>query len=622
MASSTVGTAVIKLSFDGKDVKAELANTAGDFKKAGENSGKVFGGALSVAMGSLVSKAVSKVASTISSSLTSAINRVDVINNFPRVMSSLGHSTDAASESIQMISSRLDGLPSTLNGVVSDVQKLTATMGNLNSGMVNATSLGLALNDMFLAGGKGTEAASNAMEQYNQMLAQGKPDMQSWRSMLNAAPGQLNQLAKTLIGATANQNDLYQALMDGVITFDQMNEAIVRLDREGGDGFDSFEQQARSATGGIGTALENVQNRVGKAIAKIIDHIGAEEIAEKINEISAGFSGVADVVIGVMDFLGQNQWILDGIMAFFVGLLGMGIASKVAGFFTMLSTFAATNPVVLAIGAISAVLFLVMTHLDEVGAFFEAVFGAIGEFVGGIATGIGEFFGGVFDAIMEGVRAVGEFFNGVFTTIGGIVSWYFETVKNVAQGAWNFITGIFSGLANFFGGIFSGAWEAVKAVFSTGGQIFMGIVDGIANAFRTIVNAIIRGINFVVAIPFNAINGFLNILRGINILGFQPFGWIGQIGVPQIPLLAQGGVTTGATTAIIGEEGQEVVLPLENNQGNWAGPLAATLAEEMREQRVTPNDRPINVYMTNEINSEIDINEMGRLFEQSIRRYA
>lgn len=622
MASSTVGTAVIKLSFDGKDVKAELANTAGDFKKAGEKSGKVFGGALSVAMGSLVSKAVSKVASTISSSLTSAINRVDVINNFPRVMSSLGYSTDEAASSIQAISGRLDGLPSTLNGVVADVQKLAATMGNLNSGIVNATSLGLALNDMFLAGGKGTEAASLAMEQYNQMLAQGKPDMQSWRSILNAAPGQLQQLAKTLLGATASQNDLYEALKEGNVTFDQMNEAIVRLDKEGGDGFESYEKQARAATGGIGTALENLQNRVGKAIAKIIDHIGPDKIAQVINDISAGFSGIADVVIGIIDFLGQNQWVLDGIMAFFVGLLGMGIASKVAAFFTMLSTFAATNPVVLAIGAISAVLFLVMTHLEEVGAFFNTVFGAIGEFVGGVATAIGDFFGGAFRGIMGSLEVVGSFFNRIFTTIGNIVGGAFEVVKNAAQGAWNFITGIFSGLANFFGSIFSGAWEAVKAVFSTGGQIFMGIVDGIANAFRTIVNAIIRGINFVVAIPFNAINGFLNILRGINILGFQPFSWIGQIGVPQIPLLAQGGVTAGATTAVIGEEGREVVLPLENNQGNWAGLLAATLAEEMQEQRTSANDKTINVYMTNEINSKIDINEMGRLFEQSIRRYA
>ena len=339
-SSSTVGTAVIKLSFDGSDVKAELSRTSSQFKEAGEKAGSAFGSAITVAMGSLISKGVSKVISSITSNLDSAINRVDVVNNFPKVMQSLGFSTDEAALSIKTISDRLDGLPSTLNGVVGDVQKLTATMGNLNNGMVNATSLGLALNDMFLAGGKGTEAASNAMEQYNQMLAQGKPDMQSWRSILNAAPGQLKQLAKTLLGATASQNDLYEALQKGNVTFDQMNEAIVRLDREGGDGFDSFERQARSATGGVGTALENVQNRISKAIAKVIDVIGADNIANAINGISSHFGEVGEAVgqfvkfamvqIGEFSrFISQNMWIVDTLKGALASIVAIGIGKKI-----------------------------------------------------------------------------------------------------------------------------------------------------------------------------------------------------------------------------------------------------------------------------------------------------
>ena len=371
MASSTVGTAVIKLSFDGSDVKAELSKTSSQFKNAGSEAGNAFGSAMTVAMGSLISKGVSKVIGAITSNLDSAINRVDVINNFPKVMESLGFSTDEAAASIKTISSRLDGLPSTLNGVVGDVQKLTATMGNLNKGMVNATSLGLALNDMFLAGGKGTEAASNAMEQYNQMLAQGKPDMQSWRSILNAAPGQLKQLAKTLLGATANQQDLYEALQQGNISFDQMNEAIVRLDREGGDGFDSFERQARSATGGIGTAMENVQNRISKAIAKVIEAIGSENIANAINGISSGFEGigveVGKFVKGVMDgvgnvvrFLSSNTWILDTIKGALASLLTLGISVKLVQFgqklknvFTMITTFVAAHPIMAIVSALA-----------------------------------------------------------------------------------------------------------------------------------------------------------------------------------------------------------------------------------------------------------------------------
>lgn len=576
--ATEVGEAIIKLSFDGSSVKASLQKSESEITNTGTKSGTAWGNAWSVAAGNLIAKGISKIANTISSNLDRAIKRVDTINNFPKVMTALGYSSEEASSSINEISKAIDGLPTALDTAVGDIQKLAATMGNLNEGTVNATKVGIALNNMFLAGGKGTEYASRAMEQYNQMLGAGKVDMQSWRSMLDAAPGQLTQLAKTLLGTKANAMDLYKALQDGTVTFDQLNQTIIKLNQSGGDGFSSFEEQARAATGGIGTALENLQTRVAKAIAKVIDHLDAEKIANIINEISSGFSGVADVVINIIDFLIQNQWILDIITAFFTGLLAMGIATKIQGLFTMLTAFATTNPVILAIGAIVAGFTLIMTNLDTIGQFFQNVFGAIGDFVGGVWNGI-----------MSGAQAV-----------------------------WNFITGIFGNLANFFGSIFGAAWEAVKNVFSTGGRIFMGIVDGIVNAFKAIVNTIIKGINFVVAIPFNAINGFLSFLRGINILGFQPFTWVQNIGVPQIPYLAEGGYASGTTPAVIGENGKEVVLPLENNTDNWAGLLASVLTEQMEEE--SESGRTINVYMNNNINNKLDAEEIGSIMMQSIRR--
>lgn len=587
--ATEVGEAIIKLTFDGKNVKASLSKTESEIESSGKSSGTAWGNAWTVAAGNLVAKGISKIASSISNSLSKAINRVDIINNFPRVMTSLGYESEEAAGSIDELSTHLLGLPTSLQDGVTGVQKLASTMGNLNKGVVNATSLGLALNDMFLAGGQGAEGAARALEQYNQMLANGKVDMMSWRTVNEVASGQLRQLAQTFLGAEANAMDLYKALQQGTITFDQMNEAIVRLDKEGGEGFANWEEQARAATGGIGTTIENLYNRLAAAMGKIIEHIGPERIAGLINSISTSFSGFADVVINVIDFLSQNQWVLDAIMAFFVGLLGMGLTTKVMGFFTMLSTFAATNPVLLAIGAISAVLFLLITHIEDVGKFFQDVFSGVADFLGGICEAIGGFFTGLWEGFKSGV-----------------------------QGAWDFITGIFGKLADFFGSIFSNAWNAVKNVFSTGGKIFMGIVDGITNAFKAIVNAIITGINHVVALPFNAINGFLSFLKSIDILGIKPFGWVGTIDVPQIPLLAQGGYANGATGAVIGESGSEVVLPLEQNTDNWAGLLAQTLADEMQEQQNMPNG--VTVYMTNEINNRLDAEEIGQIMIQSIRR--
>lgn len=564
--ATQVGEAVVKLTFDGSNVKASLAKTQSTIENSGKTSGNAWGNAWTVAAGNLIGRGISKIANTISSTLGKAISRVDTINNFPRVMTSLGYSAEEASSSIDKMSDRLMGLPTSLDQSVGDIQKLAATMGNLNEGMVNATSLGLALNDMFLAGGKGQEYASRAMEQYNQMLAAGKPDMQSWRSLLDTAPGQLKQLAQTLLGATANSQDLYQALQNGTVTFDELNEAIVRLDSEGGDGFDNFEKQARNATGGIGTAIENLYNRLAQAIGKVIQEIGPDKIFDAIESISKSFSGMADVVINIINFLSENKWILE-----FIGTF-VGVLTALSVAIWAINAAMAASPItwiILGISAIIAGIVLLINHIGEVGQFFQATW----------------------DAICQGAQAV-----------------------------WDFIVGIFSNMANFFGSIFGGAWEAVKNVFSTGGQIFMGIVDGITNAFRTIVNAIITGINHVVAIPFNAINGFLSFLKGIDILGIKPFDWVGTIDVPQIPLLAQGGFANGATGAIIGENGPEVVLPLQNNTDNWAGLLASTLANEMQEQGV--NGRGITVYMTNQIDNRLDAQEIGRVMMESIRRAA
>lgn len=237
-------------------------------------------------------------------------------------------------------------------------------------------------------------------------------------------------------------------------------------------------------------------------------------------------------------------------------------------------------------------------------SIFQALVMGITTLIAELAQGFGELFAPLGEAL-------GTFFGGLW-----------EGIVNGAKAAWEGITGAFANLAKFFGTIFSNAWAAVKAVFSTGGKIFMGIVDGILNAFKAIVNTIIRGINFVVAIPFNGINGFLNILKGINILGIKPFDWISNIGVPQIPLLAQGGYASGATGAIIGEEGKEAVLPLERNTDNWSGLLANALANEFES-----SDRGLGSGITIEnqnfnIDSRLDAENIGQIMMQSIRRQA
>ena len=171
-------------------------------------------------------------------------------------------------------------------------------------------------------------------------------------------------------------------------------------------------------------------------------------------------------------------------------------------------------------------------------------------------------------------------------------------LKDGASSAWSGIKSVFSKVVSFFKDTFTKAWTAVKNVFSTGGKIFDGIKDGIVSAFKTIVNAIIKGINKVVSVPFNAINSVLSKIRNASIAGVTPFSGLGSISVPQIPLLAKGGVIDKATAAIFGEDGAEAVVPLEKNTG-WLDEIADRLAAKINIPTVNSVNKTNTTNVTN-----------------------
>ncbi len=244
------------------------------------------------AVGNIAANAIQKAFSAITSSIGSAVSRLDTMNNFPKVMESLGYTSDEATASINKLSDGINGLPTTLDGIVSSAQTLTASLGDLEEG----TNSAIALNDMFLSGGQGAEAASRALTQYNQILAKGKVDQQSWNTLVEVAPAQMQQLAQSLLGASAGQKDLYSAVQAGTISVEEMNQAVIKLDQEGGDGFKSFAEQAQAATGGIGTAWTNIQSAITKGVANVINAVDQAAQAADLPSISESLNMVKQAI--------------------------------------------------------------------------------------------------------------------------------------------------------------------------------------------------------------------------------------------------------------------------------------------------------------------------------------
>ena len=167
-------------------------------------------------------------------------------------------------------------------------------------------------------------------------------------------------------------------------------------------------------------------------------------------------------------------------------------------------------------------------------------------------------------------------------TIIAPISNYFanmwDSLISGASRAWEGITSVFSVVTSWFSDKFSKAWGAVKNIFSTGGKIFTGITEGITSAFKRVVNGIIGGINRVVAVPFNAINGALNTLRKASIAGVSPFAGLPSISVPQIPLLYRGGILKKGQMGLLEGDGAEAVVPLEKETG-WINRIAQKMTE-------------------------------------------
>lgn len=283
--------------------------------------GGIKGIALGTAIGGLIAKGVSAATGAITSHISSAISRVDTLANYPRVMSSIGVGAQESCDSIKLMSDRLSNLPTRLDAMAASTQSVYTAGKSMGMSLMDATKASLGLNDMLLAGGQGTAIAEAAMTQFTQALSKGKPDMQDWKSVVMAAPAQMDQLAKSMLGPTANSTSLYEALKSGKVTMADVMTQIAKLDTEGGNGFASFASQAESATGGIKTSMDNMENAITKGIANVIKHVGETNITGVISgiksQINAAFSGVVDFID---EFKGNID--VEGFKKAFQGLAG------------------------------------------------------------------------------------------------------------------------------------------------------------------------------------------------------------------------------------------------------------------------------------------------------------
>lgn len=245
-----------------------------------------------------IDRIISSAMNTISSSIDGAVSRIDILNNFPKVMSNLGIGTKDATKAINELSENLQGIPTALDDAALSVQRFTSKNNDVNK----SVDIFTAVNNALLAGGASADIQSSALEQLSQSYAKGKMDMIEWRSIQTAMPAQLKQVASAMGLTTDELGEMLRAGDNTEQVFDEFINTIIRLNKEGSEEFLSFEEQARNSTGGINTSIKNMKTAITRGVA---DVISAFDELLKDNGLG-GISGVlASIGKQAEDILGE-----------------------------------------------------------------------------------------------------------------------------------------------------------------------------------------------------------------------------------------------------------------------------------------------------------------------------
>lgn len=270
--------------------------------------------------------------------------------------------------------------------------------------------------------------------------------------------------------------------------------------------------------GGVAKALQPLQESITNLFGE---------------DAGAAFGGITTILQSVMGVIGQlvtfSQTTVRPIIESLFGFITQTVVPVI------LQTITAAAPSIASI--ISGVGSVVMTVAQIIGEAIQFLMPII-QTVITVLLHIGQV---VVPAVLA---AIGVFAEGISSAING--------VKTIFEGVINFITGVFSGNWRM-------AWEGVKS-------IFVGIFNTLGALFKTPINAVIALINKAIA--------------GINSLGITIPDWVPLLGgksfsinIPEIPMLARGGFTNGASIA--GEAGTEAVISFQraarrDNLDIWA----------------------------------------------------
>lgn len=573
-----------------EELAEEAEDAAEATKKAGE-AAEDAGDGFTVAKGAVagfIANGLSALVGAAKNAISSVLGLADATKEYRSTLASLEESSKLAGYTAEETAQTYDHL----YGVLGDAQTVATTTANLQAMGLEQSKLTQLTNGVIGAWAKygdsiPIDGLSEAVNHTMQLGAvQGNlADVIEWGG------GNVDEFNEKLAACSSETEraDLImkmladQGLDKAGTAWQENNASIVEANKAQSENEKLMAEWGKKAE----PITNKVQQGFNKILEKLLELVGGVDLEAFGATIDKAFARFTDEIMpAIVDGL---TWIIDNKDGIIAGIVGIGAAFAAFKVVTLIQSVTKAmegmtvaqwlmnaamnaNPIGLIVAAIAGLVAAFVVLWNKCDAFRE--------FWINLWEGIKAGFKAAVDWITQAFRDTVNFFSTAATSIGKFFSNMWRGLTDGAKSAWQGIKNTFSTVATFFSDIFSKAWSGVKKVFSTGGKIFDGIKDGIVKAFKTVVNAIIRGINKVVKLPFEGLNGILDKITGLSIAGVKPFDWLKwRAPVPQLPELATGGVVRKATTAVIGEDGAEAIVPLEKNTG-WIKKVAGELAAQ------------------------------------------
>lgn len=565
----------------------------------------------SIVAGVGVTKVIGATMNVLSSSFDGAINRFDTMQSYPKVMKSLGFEVEQSQKSVAKLNQSVQGLPTSLADVVTTSKSLAAVTGNIDK----ATDTTIALNHAFLASGSSSEDASRGLQQYSQMLAKGTVDMQSWRTLQETMAPALTKVAKKLGIASGNANELYDALQNGTITFDQFNDAMIECDTETG----GFAETALEASKGVKTSMTNIKSAVqnleqgfmsamnnmlkSKAMGGLVDNL--EKIKSKIYDFRNSIMETKDDGLtwdfkpGVMENVSKAMdWLADRannakamIQQFYDGFMKTDAVQNAITVFDKIKD---------AIGNVmdklqdSKVFEQLGEDIGNIIAKVEDVTGKIADFVANLKTEDVKKFAGAVKLLagaFVGVKVGSKLTSTIKGVVGSAQSGYsklksiidkikgvggtegaptsspsssgvpdignasIQTAQKTSKAA-QIINSAFEGISNVISSVCEGAKGIITSLGDAISNVFEGLGNGIKSALEG-VGTVIESFGTAISTVAQGIGqGLATAFTGLGtaIAMVPPTTWLA---------LAAAILATGAAMALVGSQGEGLQMVLE-----------------------------------------------------------